>query len=627
MSRAELNQDPTTDDYFNTDHLTNFSDALVRESIQNSLDAKSSKTAAPVKVRITFPSEKDLMTNADLDHIFAPLYLHANATGIVKNAADPKELVSYIVIEDFGTKGLAGSPDAADDPDLMEDSDFYYFWRNVGRGRKHEEARGRWGLGKTMFPASSLMHSFFGLTVRESDQRHLLMGQSVLKIHHVDDRKYAPYGYYGVEDPEDGFVVPIEDSISIDEFKLYFSLSRNTEPGLSVVVPFPKDDIESNDVIKSVIEHYFFPILSDELIVEILVNGKPIIINRETIDDIAKTYFGENDLVFSGTAELAKWYLEQNQSTLLKAELQLPHKSPIWSDDLFDQSLLSKLTNTLDMQKPIAVRVPLYVIPTGQDPIVSHFDLVLERDPDLNQPLDVFLRSGITISGVHSLREHGIRALVISQDKALVTMLGDSENPAHTEWQDRSRNFVGKYRAGKSTLAFVKDAPRGFLRLLNRQSEVIDDTALRHIFPEGPSGRESPRTEDQAEGQSSGKQGPGKQGPPTPKIPKQQKKFILSQRSGGFEFHLSDYGLEKLPLNIKVSMAYDVRRGNPFKRWKAADFDVSENALLIEVNGGDILRQKKNEINLKIDSKKFIFKVTGFDPERDLIVDLIEERW
>ena len=92
--------------------------------------------------------------------------------------------MNYILIEDYGTRGLQGDISQYDDlDDDFKKNDFYYFWRNIGRTRKEATDLGRWGLGKTVFQAASRINSFFGITVRNDDDRMLLMGQSVLKIH------------------------------------------------------------------------------------------------------------------------------------------------------------------------------------------------------------------------------------------------------------------------------------------------------------------------------------------------------------------------------------------------------------------------------------------------------------
>ena len=117
MSRAEINQDPTQEDYFNTDHLENFSDALVREAIQNSLDARILHSEEPVRVRITFPSQDDLPTATDANRHLENLYDHIHASEAIEEPPGNEERVTFLVFEDFGTRGLQGDIKTADDPD------------------------------------------------------------------------------------------------------------------------------------------------------------------------------------------------------------------------------------------------------------------------------------------------------------------------------------------------------------------------------------------------------------------------------------------------------------------------------------------------------------------------------
>ncbi|MFO7599184.1 MAG: hypothetical protein R6X27_05170 [Candidatus Desulfacyla sp.] len=54
MQRGEMNVDPIEGEFFNTEAISSISDALVREAIQNSLDASVGK--GPVTVRFSFMS-------------------------------------------------------------------------------------------------------------------------------------------------------------------------------------------------------------------------------------------------------------------------------------------------------------------------------------------------------------------------------------------------------------------------------------------------------------------------------------------------------------------------------------------------------------------------------------------
>ena len=199
MQPGEINVDPIEGEFFTTEAIGSITDALVRESIQNSLDA--ARSDEPVTVRFSFFSRPNpgydagIVSKRYIDGL-SP-HLQAKHAGLqdIPSAAEP---INYLLIEDYGTRGLQGDATQYDDlDDDYKKNDFYYFWRNIGRTRKEATDLGRWGLGKTVFQAASRINSFFGMTVRHDDGQMLLMGQSVLKIHKADGTRYSPYGYFG----------------------------------------------------------------------------------------------------------------------------------------------------------------------------------------------------------------------------------------------------------------------------------------------------------------------------------------------------------------------------------------------------------------------------------------------
>jgi len=199
MTRGEINADPIESEFFSTKHLDSVADALVRESIQNSLDAGLPGQMVGVAFRL-FTENQDI--NGGMTHYLDGLHPHLNAeqNGLIKVPSSQKTK-TFLIVEDYGTRGLEGDPAQDDDfqpANRLKKNDFFYFWRNIGRSKKSDTDRGRWGLGKTVFQATSQINSFFGMTVRQSDGRSLLMGQSVLKTHLVRGSKHSPYGWYGI---------------------------------------------------------------------------------------------------------------------------------------------------------------------------------------------------------------------------------------------------------------------------------------------------------------------------------------------------------------------------------------------------------------------------------------------
>jgi len=256
MARGELNIDPVQEEFFSTEELENLSSSLVRETVQNSLDAHNGN--GPVEVAFTFGTASDSRGALRASPFFRGLVepLSAKANGLRGLPSDTESL-DFVTVEDFGTRGLVGDTHLDDDPEEDIDiQDFYYFWRNIGRSKKGLARLGRWGLGKQVFPAASRINAFFGLTQREGDNGALLMGQAVLKVHRLPDgHKYFPYGYFGQFPDNDAFAVPLVDTDEVDQFKELFSLRRAQEPGLSVVVPYPRSEIQPKAVLTALIMH------------------------------------------------------------------------------------------------------------------------------------------------------------------------------------------------------------------------------------------------------------------------------------------------------------------------------------------------------------------------------------
>lgn len=139
-------------------------DALVREILQNALDA--SANAGPVKVRLALQQQCDGPCDARLTHYFqrllAPLAVRAAACD---SASLPTLAGAFLVIEDSRTRGLAGDPMLCSEPQKDSDSpeDFFRFRRNIGLSGKTGDEPGRWGLGKTFFRAVGRVGCMFGL--------------------------------------------------------------------------------------------------------------------------------------------------------------------------------------------------------------------------------------------------------------------------------------------------------------------------------------------------------------------------------------------------------------------------------------------------------------------------------
>ena len=176
----------TQQDQFNNDEVA-ISEALVRETVQNSTDARAEPNAT-VRVRFAIVCPSARRYQQTFREIISDLAAHLDACRFRVPTHD--EPVRLLVIEDFGTTGLTGSVEEKDN------KQFSGFWRRFGRSNKEGTKGGRWGLGKLVFPSASAVRTVFGLTRRIDDTRDWLMGQSVLRNHSIGETENDLVGFW-----------------------------------------------------------------------------------------------------------------------------------------------------------------------------------------------------------------------------------------------------------------------------------------------------------------------------------------------------------------------------------------------------------------------------------------------
>lgn len=618
MDAGEVQVDPVHDEFFKMQDLA---DALVRESIQNSLDARRGRAA--VRVRFRFGTGKDALPAAASRQYFGGLREHLDAVGASIHSTIPSEdaNVPYLLIEDFGTRGLTGDP--AIDPELEGNvetkNDFFYFWRNVGRSNKGEVDRGRWGLGKAVFSVASRIRTIFGLTRRADDQRALLLGQSVLKTHILDGVRKYPYGFFALYERRDGLPLPIENPLLLERFFDDFSLTR-VEPGLSVVIPyFREDELSFEKIITSSIGQYFYPITKGDLTVEVQEGNRAETLNGKTITEIAFRYGGTESDGIERLCALARWSLTEAAATRITTAVPAAGAFK-WSEELFGESL-APLRDRFESGERIAIRAPLTIKrKKGSAPARSYFDLYLEKDETLPRGEPHFIRRGITIPDVRNNVDKPVRVLVVIEDDALSTFLGDAENPAHSDWSERADKLRELYEHHTSPLRFVKNSAAKVASLLSKPPEGRMSHFLQEIFS-----IEVPEEAEQA-AQSRGHREKPEGGDPGGDQIREYgttSSITIGRAAGGFV--VRGNGSDRLlGSTIKTEVAYRIHKGNPFLKYSPFDFDLTGSELEVETNGVEIRSTEPNGLIFAVSSPRFHVSIKGFDRRRDLMVRALE---
>jgi len=619
---GEKTRDPIQGEFFATEAIRNPAEALIRESIQNSLDAQlkddDGNPEEVLRVRLLLGVDKFALSAKRAAKWFEAASPHYQADGNgLHDAPEKNEPCSFLLYEDFHTTGLEG--DVTQQFDENKRNPFFYFFRAEGRSAKSETDRGRWGVGKYVFPRSSRVSSVFGLTVRADDGKRLLMGTSVLKSHVASGKHFTPDGYFGEPHKNTDFILPFDDAETLDAFSSDFRLSRRKESGLSVVVPWLDQEFTERQLVEAVVRDYFYPILTGGLCVIIETPSGKVEIDDTTLEDVVLGLDGDTSKELLELVDLGEWAARQKPQDIVRLKPANPER-PEWTEALIPPEQLKPLRQKLENGEKFAVRVPLTVREKGarEKRSETYFDVFLQQgENESGRP--VFVREGIIISDVRGAgtRARGVRSIVLVEHKALATLLGDSENPAHTQWQKDSSHFKGKYVFGATCIEFVTKSVASLVRLLAPDEEEEDSTLLLDIFS-------LPITE--ADEQKTKKKRKKKKGQDSEdddvNVEPKLKRFRVQKVPGGFTVVRGDAGT-KPPAKLDVRVAYDLRRGNPLNKYHPADFKVGKGDVRIEEHDGmKILKQEDNRLLIAIHDPDFRLTVAGFDQKRDLFVNV-----
>lgn len=593
-----IEQELTQRDQFNNDEVT-LAEAIVREVIQNSADAALDLTpgAPPVKVRFSI-HEVAAADASQFRQQFQTLRPHLSACKIGVWEIDEKK-PRMLVIEDFATRGLTGEPGA------LDGGNFHSFWRRHGKSGKTGRAGGRWGLGKLVYSTSSDIRCFFGLTVQAGKANSLLMGQAVLANHEAGNKKYVAHGFWFGSRNQDGMQMPVEDPAFVDAFRKQVGITRTTQSGLSLAIPFVNEKITEEVIVRGVIGNYYFPILAGRLVVEV----GSIVVDAKSFGIVAKqTMIGERDNPDRYS------FVEQVSARLSDEpafESKLPTAAKPLAADQFDDVQILKMKECYGRGELVHARMPIRLRRKDGEEKASYVDLFMKVPPESSKPFVLFARGSITVPGeARYFSGANAYGAFVARQEDIVSFLGDAENPAHTTWSGTAEKLTANWRNPGQALKILRYALWNLYTIVSDQGDRKDENALVDFFS----------LADPAKSQSEKK---GSSTVVPPDLVPAEKAFRIQKRGlGGFAI-VPGPGAAKweYPKSIRVRIAYDMLGANPFNKHSPLDFDLLSSEIKVETTNVNVKTSKANVLELSVCSPEFLLEASGFDVNRDLVID------
>lgn len=215
-------------------------DLMVRESLQNSLDA-SLENVNTTKVKFYVNSfESERLAN-QLEGVTDTL--EKRFSGMQK----------YIAISDNNTTGLNGVYYHTDQ-DKLNSSNFHKLVFGIGKNQTKEDAGGSWGLGKTSYFRMGIGIVIYYTRIKTSSGYEERLIASLIespknneRVLPASARGIAWWGTYA--DKDEKVITPILDEEIIEDFLNTFKLSRyqEDETGTTIIIPYVNDLYQGED--------------------------------------------------------------------------------------------------------------------------------------------------------------------------------------------------------------------------------------------------------------------------------------------------------------------------------------------------------------------------------------------
>lgn len=390
-------------------------DGLIRENIQNALDAKLTNNSLPVEVKInTGTINKNVIP--DIDNLSKHIYSLCGQNQYSKEVIDnmhsclKKENVDYLSFEDFNTEGLSGIPNKnnLNTKGTWMAYAYHKGYHFVKEENKLENLRGgSHGIGKIASNSASDLHMFFFANCDESGNQHI--GGRINLIDHI---------YNNIAFSNIGYFTNVKKEKTIDQYyppiNNFDNIFKKDTRGLKIIIPYLRSNYKNeNNIIKSICNNFFIAILKNQLVVSVNDN----LIDSTTIENII-----DNKQIYNETK-----------------------------------------TNNSDYYTPLYLKT--YLSPTISEPINIYdknenkypFNLYFQYDENIKEGRTAIIRSiGMKIEDrkIKNNIKRPYNAILIPQSDECDVFLKSLENASHTKLET---NHFRDDNLTKNAKRFLKD--------------------------------------------------------------------------------------------------------------------------------------------------------------------------
>ncbi|MBO39517.1 MAG: hypothetical protein CMM75_10135 [Rhodospirillaceae bacterium] len=611
---------------------------VVREFGQNADDAQDPDLDQPVLVTITIGDFNPVGNDIQL---FNGLTEHLNALGDYKNISEKitaNTSSRFLTIEDTGTIGLVGDRTLKGQDRIDKTNPFNAFWRASGQSSKSKASpqRGSNGVGKSSFYMLSEASLYFAASAPKDDHDELLWGTANLPPHVVDDTVYKAGNakFHSLvtcltnNDPD--------DADFIKSFRNTFKLQRKAnEHGLSLVVPYLREEIAMENIRKCIFSEWFHAIISGSLVFKLIdltstrddeeINAQNFF---EKVDDPLHRAYGEICKKVIGEGAIAI-DVGREYSSVIKNFKSKPVNLGLSEAEIID------FQESYD-QGDILVFEPKYWMKILDEngkpgpPTRVSFKVAYQKDneglyPEKDEDRRIFVRNDLLIKPNQlKVSSSGI-VYVHLTNPALSELFRKTEGASHESFLPprrtaNTRFSITKYAESAQVIFYsVFDICEALLSKLNQihaeklKSSHFQDafsipTLIKNTDPDTPPGTtvNTPK-------------GKGPQ--------KATSYFVSSPMENGFTVHLGNtYKIPPEGKRFVTRVGYKLANtasSRSIDRWNERDFDFSDQHLLpiSEIEDIELIGRNGNRVEFEITGEEPRFSIVGFDGIRDIVVD------